>query len=73
VSGLVFIADETTLTDPDHPVLVVDLMDFEGRHLEPFRCIPSELWSVENNLNLANMDWSEFTGATDEHRIFRGF
>jgi hypothetical protein len=58
---------------PDHPVLVVDLMDFQGETLEPFRCIPSELWGVENNLNLANMDWADFADATGEDRVFRGF
>jgi hypothetical protein len=72
-SVIVLVADTTTLTSPDHPVLVVDLMDFQGQHLEPFRCIPSELWGVENNLNIANMDWDDFAGAADEHRIFRGF
>ena len=38
-----------------------------------FRCIPSELWGVENNLNIANMDWDEFVAVTDQHRVFRGF
>lgn len=70
---VVFIADSTTLSDPDHPILVVDLMDWEGEHLEPFRCIPAELWAVENNLNLANMDWADFARAADEQRVFRGF
>jgi hypothetical protein len=37
---------------PEHPVLVVDLLN--GR--PPFRCLPAQLWSVENNLNIANMD-----------------
>jgi hypothetical protein len=50
-----FIADSTTLTSPDHPVLVEDLLDYSGR--PPFRCIPSELWGVGSNLNIANMDW----------------
>jgi len=72
-SMIVLIADATTLGSPDHPVLVVDLMDFQGQSLEPFRCIPSELWGVENNLNIANMDWEDFAGASDEHRVFRGF
>jgi uncharacterized protein DUF6924 len=72
-SMIVLVADETTFTNPDHPVLVVDLMDFRGEQLEPFRCIPSELWGVENNLNIANMDWEDFADATDEHRTFRGF
>ena len=36
-------------------------------------CIPSELWSVENNLNLANMDWEEFVEPVGEDDAFRGF
>ena len=72
-STIVLIADSTTFATPLYPVLVVDLMDFDGRSLEPFRCIASELWAVENNLNLANLDWDDFAGATDPDRIFRGF
>jgi hypothetical protein len=71
-SVVVLIADTRTLSSPDHPVLVVDLMDFR-EPLEPFRSIPSELWSIENNLNIANMDWADFADATDDDGVFRGF
>jgi hypothetical protein len=30
---------------------------------------PSELWAVENNLNIANMDWQEFAAAVDEDGV----
>lgn len=70
-AAVLFVADHTTLTSPDHAILVVDLLDVENR--SPFRCIPSELWSVENNLNIANMDWDEFSNAADEDGVFRGF
>lgn len=66
---VLFIADTATLTAPGHPVLVVDVRSGKP----PFRCLPSELWSIENNLNLANMDWEDFAGATDEAGVFRGF
>jgi hypothetical protein len=56
-AAVLFIADSTTFASPDHPVLVVDLLDDSVR---PFRCIPAELWAVENNLNIANMDWGVF-------------
>jgi hypothetical protein len=68
-AAVLFIADSTTLTSPDHPILVVDLMENRA----PFRCIPGELWSVENNLNIANMDWEEFADAAGEDGVFRGF
>jgi hypothetical protein len=71
--SVLFVADEATLTAADLPVLVVDLVEFEGEVLRPFRSIPAELWSVENNLSIANMDWEDFTDAADSSGVFRGF
>jgi hypothetical protein len=68
-AAVLFIADSTTLTSPDHPILVVDLM----RNREPFRCVPAAVGSVEANLNIANMDWEEFADEAGEDGIFRGF
>jgi hypothetical protein len=65
-----FVADSVTMRDADRPVLVIDLADEPGR---TFRVIPSEMWSVENNLSLANMDFDEFADAVDAAGIFRGF
>ncbi len=65
-----FIVDRTTLSNPEHPILVVDLYTEPGR---TFRVIPSEMSAVENNLTLANMDFAEFADAVDEDGIFRGF
>jgi len=39
-AAVLFVADSTTLTSPEHPALVVDLL--HGR--PPFPCVPSELW-----------------------------
>jgi hypothetical protein len=58
------------MTDPEHPVLVVDLYSEPGRS---FRVVPSEMWGVENNLSLANMDFEEFADAVDRDGVFRGF
>jgi len=79
--SVLFVADSEALTSPDHPILVVDLSDtflspeefpeIAGR--APFRCVPSELWSVDNNLNIANMDWEEFADAVDPSGVYRGF
>jgi hypothetical protein len=38
-----------------------------------FRVIPSQMWSVENNLSIANMDFFEFADAVGDDGIFRGF
>jgi hypothetical protein len=65
-----FVADGVTMREAEHPVLVIDLADQPGRS---FRVIPSEMWSVENNLSLANMDFDEFADAVDAAGIFRGF
>ena len=70
-----FLVDEQTLTHPDRPIQVVNLYDYRAgpRSGDTFRVIPSEMWSVQNNLSLANMDWAEFADSTDEDGIFRGF
>ena len=65
-----FIIDHEALSQADHPILVVDLFEEPGR---TFRVIPSEMWSVENNLSIANMDFSEFADAAGSDGIFRGF
>jgi len=64
-----FLVDTRTITDPEHPVVVVDLYDEPGKS---FRVIPSEIWGVENNLSLANMDFQEFAEAADRDGVFRG-
>lgn len=67
-----FLADRTTLTQADRPILAVCTRPDEDEN-RPFRVVPAELWSVENNLNLANMDWSEFASAVGPDHVFRGF
>jgi hypothetical protein len=66
----VFLVDREALTRGDHPVLVVNLFEPRGRS---FRVVPSELWFVQANLALANMDWEDFTVALDADGVFRGF
>jgi hypothetical protein len=71
-----FLADETTLTSAEHPVLAVWVLprrDGDQRDLAPFRVVPANLWSVENNINLANMDWVDFTSSAGGDGVFRGF
>ena len=65
----IFIVDHITLSHPEHPILVIDLVDDPGR---TFRVIPSEMWAVENNLSLANLDFSDFANSTDPDGVFRG-
>ena len=70
VRRFAFVADRATLTDPERPILVVDLHDEPGR---TFRVIPRELWSVENNLSIANMDFRDFADSVGADGVFRGF
>lgn len=65
-----FIADRVALTHPDHTILVIDLYDKPGR---TFRVIPSEMWSVQSNLSIANMDFEDFADSVDQDGVFRGF
>jgi hypothetical protein len=67
-ASVLFVADSAAMRGA-HPILVVDL-DVEAR--PPFRCAAGQLWSVDNNLNLANIDWQEFATALDGDGMFRG-
>ncbi|PSM37224.1 hypothetical protein C6Y14_43400 [Streptomyces dioscori] len=66
----VFLADATTMTGTEHPLLAVDLSDEPGR---TFR-LPTRWYAdVSNNLAIANMDFSEFADATDNSDTYDGF
>lgn len=67
-SRFVLVADAVTQAEDEFPILVVDLSD-EG--LPSFRVTAKCLWSVQNNLSLANMDWEEFSEATDPDGVYR--
>ncbi|MCL2582254.1 MAG: hypothetical protein FWE35_07345 [Streptosporangiales bacterium] len=67
-ASVLFIADRDALASPEHPFLVVDL----DEDREPFRCVAAELWAVENNLNISNMDWEDYADHVDEHGVYRG-
>ncbi|MFD3940996.1 DUF6924 domain-containing protein [Streptomyces sp. NPDC058611] len=65
-----FLADATTMDDPGHPVLALDLCDEPGR---TFR-VPAQWFpDVAANLSIANMDFADFADAADGSGTFRGF
>jgi hypothetical protein len=68
-AAVLFVVDGPALTD-DHPILVVDLSD---QLRAAFRCVAHELWGVDNNLSISNMDWEEFADNVDGGGVFRGF
>jgi hypothetical protein len=69
-TSFLFLADRETMVNPEHPALVVELYGGSGR---TFRVVPNEMWGVENNLSLCNMDWEEFAESVDPDGVFRGF
>jgi hypothetical protein len=79
--SVLFIADSVTFASSEHPVLVVDLQDKilsvaefpEIADRTPFRSIPSAVWTVENNLSIANMDWEDFASDVGDDGVYRGF
>ena len=62
------VADAQTMSDPEHTLLCID-----PQTLNSLRVIPSLLWSIENNLSLANLDWRDFAENTDKDGVLRGF
>lgn len=66
--GFAFVADEATMKEKDHPVLVLDLA--AGGE---FRAVPSEIAAIENHLSIGKMGFEEFAEGADEDGIFRGF
>ena len=65
-----FVVDRVSLTDPEHPILLLDLADEPER---TFRVVPWEVSSIDANLSLANMGWSDFADNADVDGVFRGF
>jgi hypothetical protein len=63
-----FMVDRIAITHPEHPILVVDFNVEPGRM---FRVLPLDMWGVENNLSLSNMDFAEFADCVDQNEIFR--
>lgn len=71
----VFLADHTTIADPEHPILAVDTgpEDFGHTRGQTVRVIPSQMWSIENNLSISNMDFEVFVESADPDGVYRGF
>ncbi|MFD6189677.1 DUF6924 domain-containing protein [Streptomyces sp. NPDC060275] len=67
---LLVLADSVAFASAELPLLVVDLRGERGRCV---RVVAAELWSIENNLSEANMDFEEFAGAVGDDGVFRGF
>lgn len=71
----VFLADSVTVNDPEMPIVAVHTGpdNPESPRGRTFRVIPTEMWGVENNLSISNMDFESFADSVDEDGVFRGF
>ena len=65
----VFLADARTMTDPEHPALIVSFEEFSKG--ETFRVLPKAMWDVQINLTIANTGWEDYTVQLDDG-IYRG-
>jgi hypothetical protein len=68
--AFIFIVDKAAMINPEHPILCLGLQHNRGLK---FRTIPSEMWGIENNLSISNIDFEEISSAVDNEGIFRGF
>jgi hypothetical protein len=64
-----FVFDSAAASDEKHSLLCINLT---SKKVRTMRVLPSEVWSVENNLSLGNMEWSDFASALKEG-VFEGF
>jgi len=67
--ALLVVADDETMKNPELALLCLDPLQPGG----VFRVVPEHLWSVESNVSIANMDFSDFASAADPDGVFRGF
>jgi hypothetical protein len=65
------LVDAVAVSELEHPILVVNLNATVD--VEPFRTLPRQVQSIQNNLSLANMDYIDFAGSAGADGIFRGF
>jgi hypothetical protein len=68
-----FIADARTITDPEHPLLVLDVACDEERPGRTFRSVPAKVCNIDANLGISNMDYWEYADEVDPDGVFRGF
>ena len=65
-----FVFDAAAVSDEKHSLLCINLAS--KKKVRTMRVLPSEVWSVENNLTLGNMEWNDFASALKEG-VFEGF
>jgi hypothetical protein len=74
---LLIVADKTTFTAPEMPLLAVLPHEEEGDeaplHHSELRVIAEDLGLIESCIRFGIMDWEEFVEAAGDDGVFRGF
>jgi hypothetical protein len=68
-----FIADSQTMNDPEQSLIVVDNGTYSPHPGRTFRAVPAEVYSIDANLGISNMDFWEFADSVEADGVFRGF
>jgi hypothetical protein len=67
--SFIVVADNLAISQPNYPLLVVDLLEQPGRQ---FRSVAAAISQIDSNLSIANMGFEEFAGLVDDGGVFRG-
>jgi hypothetical protein len=70
VRVVAFIFDAAAALDKERRALLC--VNLAGKKVRTLRVLPTEVWSVENNLTLGNMEWRDFASALKDG-TFEGF
>jgi hypothetical protein len=69
-AAVLFVVDTETLSRPGYPVLAVSLFREDGA---PFRCVATELATVEHHLNVDRLSWADLASQVGSDGVFRGW
>lgn len=67
--GSLFLVDQVAISDPEHPILVLDLLE---QPPATFRILPSEMWWVQGTLAVGTLLFEELAAGADEDGVHRG-
>lgn len=68
-----FLADNVTMTNPDHPVLAFTKPGSPGQPGQTLRIVPAFIGTIADNLAIANLSLNDYVSAADDDGVFRGF
>lgn len=76
--GALMIADADSMLDRAHATVVMMALGDDGNyertgHGRTFRCVLSEVATIDANLSITNMDFCEYADSAGDDGVFRGF